>query len=167
MKKRHKPRPRYVNAMQVAMANASALTEQERLDFMKIATDAFDAFKKGEDCALNWGRLVDLFNISRELCGMGLCSLDDNREMVERGLAALESSLHRFEHLGTWSLKAFEMQQIDDAIFILSVQIKHASRGEIGRANKIVSDRNQQALAGNAAKGTIVVTAPPLQERKK
>lgn len=161
-----KKKPRYVNALQIAIANASKLSEQEQKELLAIARTAYDDFRKGIDCVTNWGRMVDLFNISRELCGMGLCSLEDNREMVERAFSALEAALHRFEHLGTWTLKSFEMQHIDDAIFILRVQVEHASRGEITRANKIVAEKSRQAIAGNAGKGTTVIAAP-LQERKK
>lgn len=151
-----KPRPRYANAHQMAMARVRKLHDDDRAELAGIITGAFAQFKLGRDCRDNWAIMADALNTAEMLADMGIASDADSRERVDNAMRVLDEVWERSGKRG-WTLRAAEMQALDDGLWMARVQLDYCSLGELARAREKVAERVRHARAGNVPAGAHVV----------
>lgn len=149
-----------MNVVQRAIEGASKLSQAEQDAHIRTSRDAFDAFRRAENPEANWRALADAFNLAEHMSAQGLCSDEASKTSIRQAQSALGAVLHRFEHLGTWTLKAHEMLDMEEGLLRFRIQVRHCSQREFRTAIDRVREITSQALAGNAPKGVEVIEPP-------
>lgn len=148
MTTRRKRRPgRIANPLAIAFDNVRKLTPDEQREHLRPAREALAGLRSGSGSLGRWRDLADALNIAEALGALSIAGnlLDD----VRAGQAALSRVLDRARDTTKWRLEHSEAIALDDALFVLRVQLEHCSAGEQRRAVDNVRNRISQALAGN------------------
>jgi hypothetical protein len=156
---RRKPRQEaFTNNMAIAMAKAAKIKPADVARQRGIIEQALADFTKGLDCPLHWRSLVDTANMARTLADMGLGSGRQADQVIDDALASLHAVHQRHAQRGTWTLYPREIDALTWLVRLHgTVQLPACSYGEFERAMNDTGRRLQQALAGNAAPGSLVV----------
>jgi hypothetical protein len=159
MTRRKRPeRPVYLNAVQRAIARARPLALADVTNQQELMQHALVQFSQGVNCADHWCSLADAANMAETLADMGLGAGVEVDALILAGQQALFDVHGRHSTRGTWTLYPAELKALDDLVWLHgTVQLPACSYGEFSDALGRTRNRMQQALAGNAARGTLVI----------
>lgn len=164
MSRPHAHRPRFarrviMNPIAVAIESAQKLSERDRLALQGIVRQAFDEFTRGREPARQWVVLADALNVAESLAAppLRICADNASRQRIADGQRVLAHAHQRHTQRGTWALRGPELGALGDAVWLHGVQLDHCSLGEYERAIEFTRRRVQQARAGNAPAGAIVI----------
>lgn len=140
----------------LAMAMAAKLDPLQLPGMLAGMQARLDAFRTGHGNAEHWAALADALNVAEAMTSLNIAS--DHIETFERGQQAL-AAVHGRAHgtLQSWTLRGPELQALDYALFVHSVQLRHCSQGELQQAVNRVRRRVAQDLVGNAGRGVVVL----------
>lgn len=138
MKKRYRPKPVHLNALQRAIEGARKLERQYVVDMKAALDDAFHRLKIGDDPKEAWKCLADSLNVGEALADLGICSDEGSRSRLQDGHNALRLIATRQQRTGSWALYPAEINHLGDAIWIHTIQLEHASLSEFERAHSKV-----------------------------
>lgn len=156
--RKYHPRPVYANAVEIAIGRARPISAADVAMHASIMQTALGEFRQGKQCSAHWLALADASNMAETLCDMGLGGGDDVRHIVQQAQAALHAVHQRHATRGSWTLYAAELSALDDMVWLHStIQIPSCSYGELSDAMHRTRNRMQQALAGNAPRGALVI----------
>ena len=155
--KKHKPRPRLVNPVALAIELAGKLDAADQARLKAIVATAFAHLRSGTEPAAQWCVLADALNIAEQLALLGICSDEASCDRIDAGQAALVNVHQRHAKGGTYTLYPREINALHDATWLAGVQLEHCSKGEFERAHANTVNRVRAALAGNAPRGAIVL----------
>jgi len=153
----HHPRRAAVNSVQIAINNARKLPAEDVARQDGIVRLAVAEFCKGEHCAAHWRSLADTANMSETMAAMGLGAGPDAERVINAAQQTLHDVHQRHASRGTWTLYADEIDSLQWLAQLHHVQLSACSYGEFAEAFNRTANRLQQARAGNAAHGAIVV----------
>jgi hypothetical protein len=149
------------NALQRAMVSVSKINAEDvarQVTAMRVAIDGLLSGQNGSDC---WRSMADAANVAESLTEIGIGAGDEALQVIAEAQEALAWIVQEYRERGTWALRADERDEIRRRLTWLSsvhaTQLSHASYGEFERAYQATARRVQQARAGNAAKGAIVI----------
>jgi hypothetical protein len=146
-----------LNPIAVAIEGATKLAACDRLELQGIVNNALALFRAGHDCAAQWLNMADALNIAESLAGLGICSDPASHERIAVAQRVLATVQQRHTERGTWALRGPELQALDDGLWLHATQLEHCSLREYERAKDKTAQRIQQARAGNAPAGAIVI----------
>lgn len=152
-----RPGPVHLNAVQRAIEAARKLPKEDAEGLKGIVNQAFLDFRQGISCDSRWRDMADALNIAEVLSELGICSDDASCVRIIAGQNVLRDVAERHGAGGSWTLKAFEIGALDDALWMHRIQLDHCSMGEYIRAREKVTERSRQALAGNVGPKTQMV----------
>lgn len=156
--RKYHPRPTYANAVQIAIARVKPLSAADVAGQKELIQHALAQFCQGAHCHAHWCSLADAANMAETLAGMGLGSGDDASRVIELAQRALADVHQRHTTRGSWTLYADEIDALHWLVRLhCSAQLPACSYGELADAMTATRNRMQQALAGNAARGTLVI----------
>ena len=151
-----------MNAVEIAINRARKLSTEDVVRQHRITTHALDEFSRGNNCPLHWNSLADAANMAETLAGMGLGSGADADRVIsdaQHAQHALHDVHQRHTQRGTWTLYADEIDALRWLVTLhCTVQLSACSYGEFCDAYERTHNRMQQALAGNAPAGALVIT---------
>jgi len=153
----HHPRRVAVNAVQIAINNARKLPPEDVARQDKIVRQAVDEFCQGTHCAAHWRSLADTANMSETMAEMGLGAGPDAERVINAAQQTLHDVHQRHATRSTWTLYADEIDALQWLAQLHHVQLAACSYGEFAEAFNRTANRLEQARAGNAAHGAIVV----------
>lgn len=154
LRRPYRPTPIDLDPVGLAISRASKLSAEQRAPLLAASTGSFEAFRAGQGNAERWASLADAMNVAEALAEAGVAS--DHADTFATAQAALAAVYARQKAGGTWTLRAAEINALDDACFIHQVQIEHCSQGEMADAIQLVKRRIAGALSGSPPKGAIV-----------
>lgn len=153
----YRPGPVHLNSVERAISGARKLPPSDVATVKDGMTRALLCFGRGEDCHQHWMHMADALNVAESLAIGGICSDEGSLTKILAGQAALAAVLSRQRAGGSWTLYGAERQALDDALWLHGVQLDHASFSEYEAAVNRTIHRIQQAKAGNAGRGVVVV----------
>ena len=156
--RKYNPRPVYSNAVQIALARVKPLSGADVAGQTALVQHALQQFCQGINCDAHWCSLADTANMAETLAGMGLGSGDDATRVIELAQRALADVHQRHNQRGSWTLYADEIDALHWLVRLhCTAQLPACSYGELGDAMAATRNRMQQALAGNAPRGALVI----------
>ena len=156
--RKYHPKPVHSNAVQIALARVKPLTAADVAGQTALVLNALQQFCQGINCDAHWCSLADTANMAETLAGMGLGSGDDATRVIELAQRALADVHQRHNQRGTWTLYADEIDALHWLVRLhCTAQLPACSYGELGDAMAATRNRMQQALAGNAPRGALVI----------
>lgn len=156
--RKYQPRPVHSNAMQIALARVKPLTAADVAGQTALVQNALQQFCQGINCDAHWCSLAGTANMAETLAGMGLGSGDDATRVIELAQRALADVHQRHTQRGSWTLYADEIDALHWLVRLhCTAQLPACSYGELGDAMAATRNRMQQALAGNAPRGALVI----------
>lgn len=156
--RKHQPGPVYANAVQIAISRARRLSAEDVAGQTQLLQHALAEFCRGHHCDAHWCALADAANTAETLAGMGLGAGDDAERVIRDAQAALHDVHQRHTTRGTWTLYADEIDALTWLVRLhCQAQLPACSYGELGTALDRTRNRLQQALAGNAPRGALVI----------
>ncbi len=148
-----------LNAVDIAINRARPLAKADvdgQLLNMQVALREFCC---GQRCDAHWCSLADAANMAETLAGMGLGSGPEANRVINDAQRVLHDVHQRHATRGTWTLHADEIDALHWLVRLHgTAQLPACSYGEFCDAFERTQNRMRQALAGNAAAGTLVVT---------
>ena len=123
-----------------------------------IVRQAVAQFCRGEHCATHWRSLADTANMAETLAWLRLGAGDEGDQVISNAQRVLHDVHQRQAAGGSWTLYADEIDALLWLAPLHQAQLEVCSYGEFETAYRRTVNRMAQALAGNAAPGTIVVT---------
>jgi hypothetical protein len=149
-------RPSAVDALahDTAMARASLLRPEQRLELLAPVRRALANMRMGIDPDAAWCGLADAMNVAEQLASIGIAS--DRVPEFMAAQAALQAVHTRRATLGRLVCTGTELKALDEAVMLHGVQLQVASQGEVAAAIQAVKNRVSQALAGNAPRDALV-----------
>ena len=154
----HHPRRVAINAIEIAINRARKLDPADVQRQHAIMRTALTEFCRGNHCEAHWLSLADTANMAETLAGMGLGSGDDATRVIELAQRALADVHQRHTQRGSWTLYADEIDALHWLVRLhCTAQLRACSYGELGDAMAATRNRMQQALAGNAPRGALVI----------
>lgn len=150
------PRRLVANTMALARASVQLLSQKDVDMQCSITRQALDEFRSGLHCVQHWRSLADTANLAETLAEMGLGGGQEAEAAINEAQQALAAVHQRHAARGSWTLYAAEVQALQWLVQLHRVQLANTSYGEFEAAFNRTRNRIQQALAGNAAVGTIV-----------
>lgn len=165
MPRSHKPRKRFdprrhpidVNPPELAFGQAALLHPSQRVDIVRKAAGAFEAFRTGAGSAYAWGDLADALNIAEALAKRNLAN--DHAHKFSAGQEALAAVIARKAGGGSYTLKPAELTALRDALDIYEIQLEVCSTREYLEAFDEVQRRTAAAIRGSAGPDTHIVIA--------
>lgn len=151
------PRRVAVNTMEIAASRARKLSRSDIDQQVALVRLAVAEFCRGQHCAQHWRSLADTANMAETLAGMRMGAGDAVDELVGNTQQALHDVFERQASSGIWTLFADEIDALLWLAPLHQAQLEACSYGEFETAYDRTMRRLAQALAGNAAPGTIVV----------
>jgi hypothetical protein len=133
----------------LAMSRAAALEDSQRRDLITPVRSALQGLRTGTGGWTAWSSLADAMNVAEQLCSLGIAS--DRTAAIDAAQAALAEVHARHAARQSWTLRATELQALEEAVLIHGIQLRFASQGEVSDAIKTVQRRVAAALAGNAS----------------
>jgi hypothetical protein len=156
--RKYAAKPVYLNAVQIAISRARPLAQADLAGQRLMMQTALRDFSQGINCDRHWCSLADTANMAETLAGMGLGAGADADRFIAEAQQALHAVHSRHTTRGTWTLYPAELQALDWLVWLHgTVQLPACSYGELGDALESARNRLQQALAGNAPRGALVV----------
>lgn len=156
--RKYHPKPVHSNAVQIALARVKPLTAADVAGQTALVQHALQQFCQGINCDAHWCSLADTANLAETLAGMGLGSGDDATRVIELAQRALADVHQRHNQRGSWTLYADEIDALHWLVRLhCTAQLPACSYGELGDAMAATRNRMQQALAGNAPRGALVI----------
>lgn len=156
--RKYAAKPVYLNAVQIAIGRARPLALADVAGQRQLLQHALAQFSQGIDCDRHWCSLADAANVAETLAGMGLGAGADADQFIQAGQQALHDVHVRHSTRGTWTLYPAELQALDWLVWLhCTVQMPACSHGEFSDALDRTRNRVQQALAGNAPRGALVI----------
>lgn len=156
--RKYNPRPVFSNALQIAIGRAQRLSAADVAGQALLMQTALADFCRGVNADANWCCLADCANMAETLAGMGLGAGADADRVINDAQVALFAVHSRHATRGTWTLYADEIDALTWLVRLhTTAQLPACSYGELGTAMDRTRNRLRQALAGNAARGTLVV----------
>jgi hypothetical protein len=156
--RKYHPKPVHSNAVQIALARVKPLTAADVAGQTALVQHALQQFCQGINCDAHWCSLADTANMAETLAGMGLGSGDDATRVIELAQRALADVHQRHNQRGSWTLYADEIDAMHWLVRLhCTAQLPACSYGELGDAMAATRNRMQQALAGNAPRGALVI----------
>ncbi|RZI62353.1 MAG: hypothetical protein EOP37_03355 [Rubrivivax sp.] len=155
---RHRSYKRIDNALahiNAVIARTGLMTPRQRLDYLAPVNVAMSMLRIGKGTPDHVANLADGLNIAAELCKRRICN--DHQAEIAAALMALVAICQRGQAAGAWTLLAAEVEALEEAVFIHTVQLDHCSCGEFESATQAVIAMTRQAAAGYAAAGVTVV----------
>ena len=153
------PRRVAVNSVEIAINRARKLADADVNGQMAIVRHALAEFCRGIDCAMHWDNLAVTSNVAEILADMGIGSGDEADRVINTAQQALHDVRTRQVQRGTWTLYADEIDALHWLAQLHAVQLAACSYGEFSDALARLQTRQQQARAGNAPAGALVVTS--------
>lgn len=158
-RKRYRPAPKFVNAVDIAIQRARKIGVDERRDLLRPVHEGIADLSSGRGREGSWTDLADAFNIAEALVELHIAgNLGDT---VREAQAALASVMERYQKRRAWGVSATELAALREGAWLYGVQLEHCSAGEHLRAIQMVRNRIGAALAGNAGPGTRVHRIDP------
>lgn len=142
------------NPVALALDNVRTFTPDEQRAHMRPALEALAGLRSARGSLRLWRDLADALNIAEALAELGIAN--NLRDQVAQAQAALRAVIERARSSRQWFCHAAEAVALDDALFVLRVQLQHCSAGEHRRAVERVRNLISQALAGNGGPGVTV-----------
>lgn len=156
--RKYHPKPVHSNAVQIALARVKPLSGADVAGQTALVQHALQQFCQGINCDAHWCILADTANMAETLAGMGLGSGDDATRVIELAQRALADVHQRHTQRGSWTLYADEIDAMHWLVRLhCTAQLPACSYGELGDAMAATRNRMQQALAGNAPRGALVI----------
>lgn len=153
-RKAYRPRPLDCDPVETAIARACLMPPKQRGTLAQHVQAAFDAFRTGHGTLELWRVLADHLNVAEALSELSI--VNDQADAFTAAQQALAAVHARREAGRSWTLYPAEITTLDDAVWLHTVQLQHATQGEMQRAIDAAARRTAQALAGNAGPGTTV-----------
>ena len=153
----HHPRRAASNNMEIASSRARKLSREDVDQQMALVRTAVGEFCRGEQCAHHWRSLADTANMAETLAWLRLGAGDEVDQVISNAQQVLHDVHQRQAAGGSWTLYADEIDALLWLAPLHQVQLEHCSYGEFETAYRRTVNRMQQALAGNAAVGSVVV----------
>lgn len=153
-----------LNPIEVACNGVQRLDPADRAALQRIVGNAFDEFRRGTRCPEHWACLADSLNVAEALSQAGICSDAASVQRITAARQVLADVRMRHHERNTWTLRAAELQALDDGLLMVRIQIDLCSVREYVDAVGLVKRRVAAALAGNAPAGTLLVDAVPGRE---
>lgn len=156
-RKPRKPRPAKLNAAFLAMCGASKIAPAEVRRMTAEAQAAANMLKRQEGkCENHWRILADTFNMVEAMSLLGIASDENSRRILTSAQHAIGELLTRFKETKSWTMRSNEICDIDEGIWLYSVQLGFVSVSEWTQARRNVTNKISAALAGNAGPGVTV-----------
>lgn len=146
-----------VNNFEIAASRAARLTVSDVQGQKATLMNALTQYMLGNDCAQHWASLADAANMAETLQDMGHSMGADSERVISDAQTALADAHRRRSERGTWTLYADEIAALKWLIQLHEFQLDHCTYGDLGLALDRTRERMAQALAGNAAPGTVVL----------
>jgi hypothetical protein len=153
----HHPRRAAINNMEIASSRARKLSRHDIDQQMGLVRQAVAEFCRGEHCAHHWRSLADTCNMAETLAWLRLGSGEEVDQVISNAQQVLHDVHQRHAAGGSWTLYADEIDALLWLAPLHQVQLEVCSYGEFETAYRRTANRVSQAMAGNAAAGTIVV----------
>lgn len=151
-RKAYRPKHQYLNATQVAISRASALSEAEIQQVCSGVDNAVRRLFAGEDPAFQIRVVADALNVACSFNEVGLVKVAP--AIINDGLRAIKTISER----GTWATKFEEREAIMTATAAHHVQMRSGMTfGEYRAAVELTKRRLAQYQAGNAPADHILV----------
>lgn len=147
----------YVNAHQLAINRARVLNAKDVAMHSQVVDDAVREFCCGIRCAQRWRDLADISNMAESLAALRIGSGDQADQVIQSAQQTLAAVHQRQATKGTWTLYADEMDHLYWLAALHKKQIEVCSYGEFEDALQATQRRLQQARAGNAPRGAVIV----------
>lgn len=148
-----------LNAVEIAVNRARKLDAADVTGQMTIVRHALAEFCRGNDCAMHWDNLAVTGNVAEILADAGIGSGDEAENVISKAQQALHDVRIRQVQRGTWTLYADEIDALHWLVQLHAVQLAACSYGEFSDALARLQTRQQQARAGNAPAGALVITS--------
>ena len=155
--RRYHPRHAATNAVEIAINRVRKLAPEDVARQDAIVRQAVAEFCRGERCEHHWRSLADTANMSETLAEMGLGGGPDAERVIGTAQQALHDVHKRHATRNTWTLYADEIDALQWLAQLHQLQLRECSYGEFETAFHRTANRLEQARAGNAAHGAIVV----------
>lgn len=152
------PRRCALNSVEIAINRARKLADADVQGQMAIVRNAVAQFCRGIDCGAHWLSLADTANMAETLASMRLGSGEEADRVIQAAQQALADVHARHTERGSWTLYADEIDALHWLVALHAVQLGAASYGELEDAFHRTARRLEQARAGNASPGSLVIT---------
>ena len=156
-RKAYRPRPVHCNALQIVLNKVRKLSTDDVDMQRQIMGAALREFSAGHNCAANWRNLADMANMTETLSSMGICSGLQAATLIHAAQEALAAVQARHATRGTWTMYATELDTLQWLLTLHLRQLAECDYGEFERAYQTTCTRIEQARAGNAPAGAVVV----------
>lgn len=143
--------------IQRAIISVAKLPNGDVVRVKAMLSQALRDFSQASQCSHNWAVMADALNVAEALSDQRIASDDNSRRMIRAAMEALAAVRTRFDAGGSWTLRATELQALDDGLFIHGVQLEHCCYREYEAALTRAKNVCAQALAGNAPPGVLVL----------
>lgn len=143
--------------MELAISRARKLSADDINEQMVLVRTAVADFCRGQHCEHYWRSLADTANIAETLASMRLGAGDEADQVIANAQQVLHDVRQRRAERGTWTLYADEIEALHWLVSLHDAQLHACSYGEFETAYRRTACRIQQAVAGNAGPGTILV----------
>lgn len=147
----------HLNAVERAINAARKLHADDVALLKQAMRTALDEFCQAKRPAAHWNTMADAINLASALADERICSDEGSRAKLAAAEQVLADVARRAVARDCWTLRAAERQALDDGLWLHGVQLEHCSLGEYTRAYERTVNVISQALAGNAAPGTVVI----------
>ena len=145
-----------IPTMALASIGASALTAAERASELQAGEAALKVAHRGHRKmrAQHWKALADVANVAEALAELRIAR--NLMPQIQAAHAALADVISQQQATGRWECTPPQLAALDELLWIYGVQISHCSHRELYTAKERVREVIRQALAGNAAPGTVI-----------
>lgn len=146
-----------LNTMQMASNAARKLSDADVQRQGATVRRAVAEFCCARDCATHWLSLADTCDMAETLSGMRLGAGNEVDDAINNAQQVLHDTHQRHADTGFWRLHADEIDALHWLAPVHIAQLQACSYGQFEAAYRRTAQRMQQALAGNAAAGAIVI----------
>ncbi len=159
MRKRSPYRPGRVaiNAVAIAINGSRKLSRSDVDGQRRLNLRALTEFAQAVDCERHWRTLADAANMAESLADLGIGSGQQATEIIHDAQLALASVHKRRTAGGSWTLYPGELEALWVLLDLHELQMRECDYREFDTAFQRTETRVRQALAGNAARGAVIV----------
>ncbi|MCX7279655.1 MAG: hypothetical protein NTZ15_20475, partial [Burkholderiales bacterium] len=138
----------------LATSRAALLLPQQKASLTRPVTAALHNLRCCTEPWPAWCNLADALNVAEQLALRNIAS--DRLPEIQAGQKIMHDIYHRQDERGTWAMRAHELDTLDFALQLHTIQLGLCTQGELKDSIQAVQRRVQQALAGNAPKNARV-----------
>lgn len=156
-RKAYRPKPQFLNAVQIACNGARTLSPADVQAQLQRLQAALQALASGSEFLQPWNDWADAANMAEDLCRLRIGSGPEGEHVVASAQLALHDVATRHQQGCDWQLTAHEQDVLRWLHTLHGLQLQVCDYSEFNRAFQRAKNRLQQARAGNGPRGAVVV----------